>query len=358
MDLATRHLGPPRRGLEIGASAVNPFPGLRAWNLDYPAGELFQAAQEHLPGGPVPVHVYGLGAPLPLRSSSVDYVLTSHVLEHMPDTITALGEWDRVVVDGGTIFLIVPHKQRTFDAPRPRTELAHHLADHALGMTIEASPMAPTSHYHVWITEDVLALIAHLNQVGFLDWALLAVEDVDSKVGNGFTIVARKRSRPKPRPAPTGDEVAFFFLTLELPFQVPGRTLEYVVQGPEFAAPADLPRGRYRAVPILAGFPPRAGTAFTVEHGPAAEVPVIDSVQRHDALLVFRGQHLAATTWLEIGLPDGRRAQLLPELEDGALTVDTTGLVVPPVPVAVTPVNPPPGGGRGPTHELRAHLPD
>ena len=383
MELARRYLGPPQRGVEIGASAINPFPGLATWNLDYPGGELFQTAQEAIAGRAAPIDVLGFGHPLPFRGGSLDFLLTSHVLEHMPDTIASLAEWSRVVKDGGTVFLIVPHRARTFDANRPRTPLEHHLADYASGMTVEASAMVPTSHYHVWETADLVALVEHLVGVGLLDWELLEVEDVDSKVGNGFTLVARKRSQPA-APVAMADArsrpVAFHQLTLELPFQVAGRTVEHTLPAEASglaAAPHDtradgrprvtrpdglagVPRGRYRAVPVHAGWPPVAGEAFVVDVGPALDPPVIHAVTRTGSRLRFTGRDLGETTWLEVELtdPDGgrRTAPLFPSWVDGAPEVDLEGLVVPDVKVPLTACNPPPGGGRGPVFLLREHL--
>jgi SAM-dependent methyltransferase len=353
MDLALRHLGPPRRGLEIGASANNPFPGLRAWQLEQPASDVFGTAQERLAGGRARVDVLADAANLPLRDGALPWLLASHVLEHMPDTIAALLAWDRAVAVGGTLFLIVPHRERTFDRDRPRTELAHHLADWALGMSVVASPMSPTSHYHVWITEDLLLLIEWLGGHGLLDWELLEVEDVDSKVGNGFTIVARKRSA-RPRPPAPGPVAAldgppdFHLLTLDLPFQVPGRTLESIVHGAEPRAPPGLPRGRFRAVPFRSGLPPRAGPTVTLDVGAAVPPPTLDALTREGALARFRGAHLTPTTYLRVDLGDGVPRHVLPTWEDGALVVDTTGLHHPSGRVRVAAVNLPPGGGQGP----------
>ena len=45
----------------------------------------------------------------------MDYVLSSHVIEHFFDPIKALREWYRVIKGGGFIFIIAPHMDRTFD---------------------------------------------------------------------------------------------------------------------------------------------------------------------------------------------------------------------------------------------------
>ena len=356
VELVRRYLAPPRRGLEIGASAINPFPGIDALNLDYPGGDLFQAAQERVVGSAVPVDIYGMGDDLPFRDGSLDFVLSSHVLEHMPDTIRCLREWSRVVVDGGVVFMIVPHRERTFDATRPRTELLHHYADYALGMDIDATPLVPPSHYHVWITEDVVNLVEDLNSKGMLDWEILAVEDVDTKVGNGFTLVARKNSHRSLPISEGASDTVFYFATLDLPFQVVMRTTEHVVHGAQLEMPRDLPRGRYRVTPVLEGFPPQALPPQLVEVGEPVLAPNVTDVQLDGTKLRFLGEALTPTTYLEADFGAGVVHRVLPEFVDGVLEFDTTGQTLPPAPIPMVAVNLPPGGGRGVGFELRAHL--
>lgn len=347
------------KGLEIGASASNPFPGVDAWNLDYPAGEVFQLAQQARAGAIAPIHVFGLADRLPFADASLGFVLTSHVLEHMPDTLRALREWSRVIVDGGVVFAIVPHRQRTFDAGRPRTELEHHLADYATGMSIEASPMAPTSHYHVWETEDVVALIEAANTWGLLDWEVEVVEDTDSKVGNGFTIVATKRSQPPP-PRAAGREpgpVTSWMLTLDLPFQVAGRTTEFAIRGAELD-PDAVPRGRYRAIPIHgASFPPVAGAMTVVECGAWLEPPRLDTVRIVGGRLRFDGVGFDHTSYLEADFGKGGFLdRAMPEIVAGGLELDVAGIAFPPNPIRVRVTTLPPGGGTTAWVEVRDHL--
>ena len=115
MDLARRRLGGLGHGIEIGASAFAPFPGVRAWNVEHPSAEVFREAQRSIAGSVAPVHVYATAEVLPFADGALDFVLASHVIEHMPDAIRALGEWDRVLAIGGTAFLIVPHRDRNMD---------------------------------------------------------------------------------------------------------------------------------------------------------------------------------------------------------------------------------------------------
>ena len=54
-----------------------------------------------------------------------DYVICSHVLEHVANPLAALREWSRVLRARGLLVLVVPHRDGTFDRWRPVTALAH-----------------------------------------------------------------------------------------------------------------------------------------------------------------------------------------------------------------------------------------
>lgn len=64
-----------------------------------------------------------------LASSSYDFVLSSHMLEHTANPIKALIEWTRLLRDNGALVLILPNKTYTFDHRRPVTTLDHLIAD-------------------------------------------------------------------------------------------------------------------------------------------------------------------------------------------------------------------------------------
>jgi predicted SAM-dependent methyltransferase len=354
MKLAQEILAPLETGLEIGASSLTPFPGVRSWNLDRYYEGVFQDLQKDKTGEIAPIDIMGTAEHLPIGEACLDFLLASHVLEHMPDTIRTLREWDRVVKPSGILFMIMPHKERniiTFDQSRPRTELEHHIADYAVAMTENEDPLIPTSHYHVWITEDLLNLIAYLNEVRYLDWEVEHVEDVDSYKGNGFTVVARKRSRPDPPHQNRSDRIAFHQITLSLPFQAIGRSLERILPGPELDLPEDLPRGLYQCLPVFEGFPPRADQSYAIEKGPPIEPPEITSIEREEDRLRLRGKRLTPTTWIEGRFPDGIH-RFLPYHEDGTLTMPSGGVILPDAAVQVIAVNLPPGGGPSPPYEV------
>ena len=62
----------------------------------------------------------------------VDYVIASHVAEHVPDLVGWLREIREVLRPGGTLRLIVPDKRFTFDIDRRETDLADVLEAHAV----------------------------------------------------------------------------------------------------------------------------------------------------------------------------------------------------------------------------------
>jgi SAM-dependent methyltransferase len=58
-----------------------------------------------------------------------DFVLASHVLEHVANPLRALQEWTRVLKPQGTLLVVVPHKGGTFDHRRAFTSFDHIEAD-------------------------------------------------------------------------------------------------------------------------------------------------------------------------------------------------------------------------------------
>jgi SAM-dependent methyltransferase len=85
---------------------------------------------------------------LPVPDRKYDFVLSCHVLEHMANPLQAIQEWIRVLVPGGSILLILPRKEATFDHRRPVTSMAHLLEDYTRG----------TSENDLSHLEEILAL--------------------------------------------------------------------------------------------------------------------------------------------------------------------------------------------------------
>ena len=62
-----------------------------------------------------------------------DYVVASHVIEHVPDTVGWLREIAAVLKPGGILSLVIPDKRFTFDARRETTTFAALIESHLLG---------------------------------------------------------------------------------------------------------------------------------------------------------------------------------------------------------------------------------
>jgi hypothetical protein len=58
-----------------------------------------------------------------------DFLLASHVLEHIANPLRALQEWGRTLTSSGGLLAIVPDRRGTFDHKRPFTSFDHILAD-------------------------------------------------------------------------------------------------------------------------------------------------------------------------------------------------------------------------------------
>jgi hypothetical protein len=191
------------RGLEIGAASHNPF-GLRTRNVapreDYQA--YANAQQQQMSERPAPVDIWATAEAIPVPDDSEEFIVSSHVVEHLPNVIAAFREWDRIVRSGGYVFMIVPLPGALpADVGRPVTTLEHIIDDFRDDATLDTHSTDGVSggrmgHYHVFTPTALLAVVQWMNDQGLTDWELVAREDVDSKVGNGFTLAFRIASKP------------------------------------------------------------------------------------------------------------------------------------------------------------------
>ena len=65
-----------------------------------------------------------------IKSNNYEFIMSSHVLEHVANPLKAIYEWKRVLKKEGLIIVIVPDKRRTFDNKRKITSLKHILKDY------------------------------------------------------------------------------------------------------------------------------------------------------------------------------------------------------------------------------------
>ena len=64
-----------------------------------------------------------------IKDNLYDFVVSSHVIEHLSNPVKAILEMKRVIKLQGFVILIVPHKEITFDHKRRTTELDHMIED-------------------------------------------------------------------------------------------------------------------------------------------------------------------------------------------------------------------------------------
>lgn len=127
-------------GLEIGPLAQPVVPAGTA-DIEYvdlaPRSELadFYATDPQVDTSAIPeIHYWltdGQGGtrslPDAVGGKRFDYVIASHVIEHVPDVIGWLAQVDEILVDDGALLLAIPDRRFTFDALRPATTVGQAL---------------------------------------------------------------------------------------------------------------------------------------------------------------------------------------------------------------------------------------
>jgi 2-polyprenyl-3-methyl-5-hydroxy-6-metoxy-1,4-benzoquinol methylase len=187
-------------GLEIGPAAQNPF-GLCTRTVELMESQEFYASiQQDVMGlTPPKVDIWASADCIPVLDQSEDFILSSHVIEHLPNVIAAFVEWNRIVKDGGYVFMIVPLPWALpADRDRELTTLEHFINDYHQRLTLETHPVegipgGKMGHYHTFVPSSLLQIVYWMRQSKLCEWELAAREDVDSKVGNGFTLAFKVR---------------------------------------------------------------------------------------------------------------------------------------------------------------------
>jgi SAM-dependent methyltransferase len=154
----------------------------------------------------------------PITDASVDFVIASHVVEHVADPLGLLAEIHRVLRVGGTAIVLLPDRRVTFDAGRAPTSLQHLIDEHVAGVTevsddhivefvrstdsADASPSAEeielhrqrSIHVHCWTEDEFVPVLGHAIGVMGQAWQLVdALHTGDpGSVGIEFGFVLRK----------------------------------------------------------------------------------------------------------------------------------------------------------------------
>jgi SAM-dependent methyltransferase len=194
-------------GLEIGGSAHNPF-NLNTLNVDYTddMDTVFKQAEQELCGEKMRVDIVAYGDALPVKDNSVDFVISSHVAEHIFDTLKAFKEWYRVVKNGGYVLTIVPITSHVPNEIRPTTTIEELIKRHngeikeefiLQRVSVENSQLSPsivegilydTKHGH-WTVFD-LNLLKQI--CDYLNFNIIELLERDDKVGNGHLLLIQK----------------------------------------------------------------------------------------------------------------------------------------------------------------------
>lgn len=183
------------RGMEIGALWKRfPVPAhAQVWYLDRLDAAGLREHYPELHGRILAPDVLGEAAELPVAPRSLDFVIASHVLEHLPYPLKALRCWYDALAPGGVLLLKVPDKRYTFDSKRRRTPLDHllnetsdhrpHYADWVENVGNQ-SPRSPdfhqavddlmrrnySIHFHVWVDDDIREIVDFTRREWRLDW--------------------------------------------------------------------------------------------------------------------------------------------------------------------------------------------
>lgn len=163
---------------------------------------------------------------IPFADGNFSFLFSAHCLEHCPNTLRTLYEWERVLKPGGVLFLILPHADRTFDKYRARTTLEHHIRDYetlsdkpdyshneeikegwsknpdfelqknkyeqdwgAKVWDFEFRIRNGVMHYHVWTQDEIIKVLQYAGM------EILYVAERLPERDDSFLIIARKNSQ-------------------------------------------------------------------------------------------------------------------------------------------------------------------
>lgn len=181
------------KGIELGAAAHNPFDLPECINVAPRENEEFyKKAQIDMCGEFRDIDIHADAEKLPFDDDSLDYIISSHVVEHIPDLIGAFLEWRRVLKPGGIVFMIFPKKDALpSDVGRPLSTIDNFIFAHIEPLTRAINERRTDNHIWVFSLQSMIDLINHCNHAYGLGWEIIEAQETDDKVGNGHTIVCR-----------------------------------------------------------------------------------------------------------------------------------------------------------------------
>lgn len=133
---------------------------------------------------------------IPVDDGSVNYAISSHVIEHEPNPIRAFKAIGAKLKDDGIAFFVFPKRNQASingnDGIRALTTLEEFVRFYLDSRTVLTADMDYRAHYCVYSLQSFLGLVCWCNRNLGLGWVVEAIEETDSKVGNGHTAAFRK----------------------------------------------------------------------------------------------------------------------------------------------------------------------
>jgi SAM-dependent methyltransferase len=114
-------------GLDVGSQGHSVIP--HAWQLDLEPKEFKRYNGGNPPAGPIQLR--GDARKLPVETGSLDFLISSHLLEDYLKWTPILVEWVRVLKPGGRLIILVPDHKRfraAVAAGQPDNSNHHHEA--------------------------------------------------------------------------------------------------------------------------------------------------------------------------------------------------------------------------------------
>lgn len=148
--LLARHLR--GRGIEIGA-LWRKFPvprRARVYYVDRTVEEGLHRQYSEVAAPLIAPDVVADAMCLPFGSRSVDFIIGSHVLEHLPFPLAALRHWYDALRPGGVLLLKIPDKRFTFDLRRDNTTLQHLIEEEGSHAHFDKE-----AHFREWVEKVV-----------------------------------------------------------------------------------------------------------------------------------------------------------------------------------------------------------
>jgi SAM-dependent methyltransferase len=180
-------------GIEIGRAANNDYE-LDCINVGLSI-PLFEEHQVSLGFTPSKIDIDAYADDIPLESNTLDFIFSSHVIEHMANLYKSVQEWCRLLRVGGYLVTICP-QPNAIDGHRELTHWKEIEHDKEMGHTPESKTKETGAslfgHYYVFRPLTLNNYILRCSEGMLVN---ILTEDPDKRFGNGFTLVHQKIER-------------------------------------------------------------------------------------------------------------------------------------------------------------------